>query len=69
MNSGDWEIDTPLSNAAVNSTNETSTRTINRYSDKWGKYQDTNTQNDFYITITSGQSFGYKNNPKVYEPN
>jgi hypothetical protein len=69
MNSGNWEIDKPLSNAAVNSTYETSTRTINRFADKVGNYRDTNTQYDFYITVTSGQSFGSRNNPNIYEPN
>ena len=64
---GEWESDTPLSSAAVDSTNSTSTRSINRHSDKWGNYSDTNTQDDFYVTVTSGQSFGTKNNPNVYE--
>lgn len=67
VNYGHWENDTPLSNSAVDTTNETSTRTINRFSNKWGSYNDTNTQNDFYITVTSGQSFGVKNNPQIYE--
>lgn len=64
---GEWEDDSPISKSAVNTTYETSTRSINRKADKWGNYQDTNTQNDFYITVTSGQSFGSKNNNKEYQ--
>jgi hypothetical protein len=64
---GEWEMATPLCSAAVNTTYETSTRSINRKADLWGNYQDTNTQDDFYITVTSGQTFGSKNNTKVYE--
>lgn len=64
---GEWETGSPLSSNAMNTTYETSTRTINRFADKWGNYKDTNTQDDFYITVTSGQTFGKKNNPKIYE--
>lgn len=64
---GEWELSTPPSKNAVNTTYETSTRSINRKADKWGNYQDTNTQDDFYITVTSGQTFGFKNNTKEYK--
>jgi len=67
MRKGEWELSTPLSEGAMNTTYETSTRSINRRADRWGNYQDTNAQNDFYVTVTSGQTFGFKNNPREYE--
>lgn len=67
MRIGEWETSSYLSESAVNTTYETSTRSINRRSDAWGNFQDTNTQNDFYTTVTSGQSFGLKNNPNEYQ--
>lgn len=64
---GEWEQSEPISKNAVDTTYETSTRSINRKSDQWGNYEDTNRQNDFYITVTSGHTFGFKNNPNQYK--
>lgn len=63
---GDWEESSPICSSAVDSNYSTSTRTINRKVDKLNKYIDTNSAEDFYTTITSGQSFGELNNKKEY---
>ncbi len=63
---GMWENTFPLALGAVDSTNETSTRTINRLLKDNSYFQDTNTYEDFYITVTSGDSFGSKNNLNIY---
>lgn len=65
-NLGMWENMYPLSLAAVDSTLETSTRTINRKSNDKFYFIDTNTSEDFYITVSGGNSFGGENNPEEY---
>jgi hypothetical protein len=63
---GQWENTYPLASAAVDTTCETSTRTINRkYSNNY-YFVDTDSCEDFYVTVTSGDSFGYENNLEVY---
>lgn len=65
-NLGMWENTYPLSNAAVDSSFETSTRTINRRFKDNLYFIDTNTNEDFYITVTGGDSFGKMNNEEEY---
>lgn len=64
---GMWENAYPLSAAAVDSTLETSTRTINRKSQDNHFFIDRDTSEDFYITVTSGDTFGYPNNLEQYD--
>jgi len=65
-NIGLWEKAYPLSETAINSTYETSTRTINRKYIKDYFFIDSNSNNDFYITVTRGDTFGYINTKDEY---
>lgn len=61
-----WELTNPLSDGAVNTTYETSTRTINRKFVNNFFFIDTNTKEDFYTTVTKGATFGKMNNINEY---
>ncbi|MGD1822078.1 MAG: hypothetical protein ACPKM0_04855 [Pleomorphochaeta sp.] len=63
---GMWENSYPLSNEAIDTTYETSTRTINRRVINNYFFVDTDSKNDFYITVTKGNSFGSINNENEY---
>ncbi|MGD1820547.1 MAG: hypothetical protein ACPKOI_11820 [Pleomorphochaeta sp.] len=62
---GLWENIFPLSQAAVDTTFETSTRTINRKFKNF-YFIDTDSCEDFYTTVTRGDTFGYENNKEEY---
>jgi len=66
VNLGMWENTYPLANGAVDSTLETSTRTINRRCIDGLYFLDTDTSEDFYITVSGGDSFGEINNEEEY---
>jgi len=63
---GMWETSYPLSDSAVDTTYETSTRTINRKFINNFFFIDSNTNEDFYITVTKGATFGDMNNTEQY---
>ena len=66
--SGQWQYTTPLSSAAIDCTTSTATRSINRSHTAEGIPVDTNSQSDWYVTKTGGQSFGSSNTKEHYEP-
>ena len=61
-----WETSYPLSDSAVDTTYETSTRTINRKFINNFFFIDSNSNEDFYITVTKGATFGDMNNTEQY---
>ncbi len=63
---GMWETSYPLAQSAVDTTHETSTRTINRKFINNFFFVDTNSKDDFYTTITKGETFGFINNTEQY---
>lgn len=64
---GAWQWQEPLCQAAIDSSTSTATRSINRKRNSYGAPQDTDSSNDWYITITGGKTFGNINNTATYE--
>ncbi len=61
--------ETPIGpHLAIFSELSTSTRSINRYSDRDKNYVDSNSASDWYIVPNRSSSFGERNNPDVYAP-
>ncbi len=59
--SDDWQGE------GVDISKSTPTRSVNRRRLPDGGYADTNTKNDFYVTVSKGATMGAENNPKVFE--
>ncbi|HAL18059.1 MAG TPA: hypothetical protein DCO86_00275 [Spirochaetaceae bacterium] len=64
---GESEASDAWQGEGVDVTKSTATRSVNRRILPNGGYADTNTANDFYITVTRGATIGGENNPKIFE--
>jgi hypothetical protein len=63
---GKWQYAEQLSTSAIDCSTATATRSINRRHTSSGLCVDTNSQSDWYVTKTGGQSFGSANSKERY---
>ena len=64
---GESETSDAWQGEGIDVSKSTATRSVNRKALPGGGYVDTNTANDFYVTVTRGATIGGENNPKVFE--